>query len=183
MSVFLTAVGMVMLAEIGDKTQLLTLLLVARFGKPFIILLSIICSTLFNHSLAAAVGDIVGHWLNQGQMHFVIAIGFILTGLWLLLPDKNDSYIRGNNAFLTSFTVFFIAEMGDKTQVATLLLGAQYNNLMLVVIGSTAGMILANAPMLWFGSYLKPYMEKSISRYIASGLFILLGAISLIYSI
>ncbi len=180
MSIFLTAMGIITLAELGDKTQLLTLLLVTRFSKPFIILFAIILSTLFNHSLAASVGDIIGTWLTHEHMQRVIDIGFIVTGFWLLLPDKNDSYIKGNNAFLTSFILFFVAEMGDKTQLATLLLEAQHNNLTLVVIGSTVGMVLANAPMLWFGHHLKRYIGNSFIRYLASGIFITTGIISLI---
>lgn len=181
MSVLITSIASVGLAEIGDKTQLLTLLLVARFGKPFLILLGIIVATLVNHFLAAGLGDLVNQWLNPDVMRWVIGVGFFIMAAWILIPDKNDSQIKGGHPFWTSLIVFFIAEMGDKTQIATLLLGAHYQNLPLVVLGSTIGMILANAPMLWFGKYLQPYMQCTFGRYGATALFAALGVATLWY--
>lgn len=182
MSILITSIASVGLAEIGDKTQLLTLLLVARFGKPIAILCGIVVATLVNHFFAAALGDFVNQWLSPDIMRWIIGIGFFLMALWILVPDKNDSQIKGGHPFWTSLIVFFIAEMGDKTQIATLLLGAHYQNLPLVVLGSTIGMVLANAPMLWFGKYLQPYMQCAIGRYGATALFATLGIITLCYA-
>jgi len=182
MSVLLTSIASVALAELGDKTQLLTLLLVARFGKPIPILCGIVGATLINHFFAAAIGELVNQWLTPDVMRWVVGIGFLIMAIWVLIPDKNDSKIQEGNPFLISLVVFFLAEMGDKTQIATLLLGAHYQNLTLVVLGSTLGMILANIPMLWFGKYLQPYMQCKAGRYGAMALFTLLGISTLFYN-
>jgi putative Ca2+/H+ antiporter (TMEM165/GDT1 family) len=181
MSIIITSIASVALAEIGDKTQLLTLLLVARFGKPFHILFGIIIATLVNHFFAAGIGELVNQWLSPEIMRWIVGIGFLIMAAWLLIPDKNDGKIEGGHPFWTSLVVFFIAEIGDKTQIATLLLGAHYNNLTLVVLGSTIGMVLANAPMLWFGQRLQPYMQCKTGRYSATALFAALGIATIFY--
>lgn len=181
MSVLITSIATVALAEIGDKTQLLTLLLVARFGKPVSILFGIIIATLINHFFAAGIGDLVNQWLSPEIMRWIVAVGFFAMAVWILIPDKNDSEIKGGHPFWTSLIVFFIAEIGDKTQIATLLLGAHYQSLTLVVLGSTIGMVIANAPMLWFGKRLQPYMQCSVGRYSATALFIVLGVATICY--
>lgn len=181
MSVLITSIATVALAEIGDKTQLLTLLLVARFGKPVPILFGIIIATLVNHFFAAGIGELVNHWLSPEIMRWIIAVGFFIMAIWILIPDKDDSEVKGGHPFWTSLIVFFIAEIGDKTQIATLLLGAHYHNLALVVLGSTIGMVIANAPMLWFGKYLQPYMQCRTGRYCSMVLFISLGIATIYY--
>ncbi len=171
----------VTLAEIGDKTQLLTLLLVARFGKPGLILLAIVLATLVNHYFAALFGEAISGWMNPQMMRWIVSIGFFSMAIWVLFPDKDDGQIRGGHPFWTSLTVFFIAEIGDKTQIATVLLGAHYNSLYWVVIGSTLGMVIANAPMLWFGKRLQPYVQSGWGRKASSLLFTILGVVTLLF--
>ncbi|AOP41570.2 TMEM165/GDT1 family protein [Edwardsiella piscicida] len=180
MSIILTSMSSVALAEIGDKTQLLTLLLVARFGKPFLILLAIILATLVNHYFAALIGELVTQFLSPQIMRWMVAAGFLAMAVWVLFPDKDDGEIRGGHPFWTSLVVFFLAEIGDKTQIATVLLGAHYQHITWVVLGSTLGMVLANAPMLWFGARLQPYLKSGWGRRLSSLLFAILGVVTLI---
>ncbi len=145
----------VALAEIGDKTQLLALLLAARFRKPWPIIAGIVAATLANHFAAGAVGAWVASFFSEATLSWILAASFIAVALWTLVPDKLDdeeSGLKKYGPFLTTLIAFFLAEMGDKTQVATVMLAAQYPHFWLVVIGTTLGMLIANVPVVLIGN-------------------------------
>ena len=150
MEAFLVSTGVVALGEMGDKTQLLAMLLAARFRKPVPIILGILVATLANHALAGWVGDAVARALGPDLLRWVIGVSFIAMALWMLIPDRVDDDAAGGRqlfgVFGTSVLAFFLAEMGDKTQIATVALAARYNELLVVVAGTTLGMMLANVP-------------------------------------
>ena len=149
----LVPTAIVALAEIGDKTQLLALILAARFRKPWPIIAGIVAATLANHAAAGAVGAWFGSFFSDAVLHWILAASFAATALWTLVPDKMDddeaSTARKFGPFMTTLIAFFLAEMGDKTQVATVMLAAQYPELWLVIIGTTAGMLIANVPVVF----------------------------------
>ncbi len=154
MEAFLISTGLVALAEIGDKTQLLALLLAARFRKPWPIVWGIFVATVANHALAGGVGLLVAQWLTEDILRWVLGIGFLAMAVWMLVPDQLDEQpdTQGRwGVFGTTCVLFFLAEMGDKTQVATVALAAQFNAWFAVVMGTTLGMMLANAPAVWLG--------------------------------
>ena len=156
MEAFLISTSIVALAEMGDKTQLLSLVLAARFRKPWPIVLGIFVATLANHALAGAVGAWVTQLLGPQLLRWVLGASFIAMALWMLIPDKLDDDEGGGDAprwgvFSTTVLAFFLAEMGDKTQIATVMLAAQYSAWAWVVMGTTVGMMLANAPVVWLG--------------------------------
>lgn len=149
-----TSAGLVALAEIGDKTQLLAIVLAARFRAPAPIILGILCATLLNHAAAAALGFIVGQWLSGQLFQFAVGAGFIAMAAWALIPDKDDERAGRTNAggvFLTTLAAFFLVEIGDKTQIATSLLAARFRDIALVTAGTTLGMMAANVPAVLFG--------------------------------
>lgn len=174
-----TSVALVALAEIGDKTMLLAILLATRFRRPLPIIAGIFCATIVNHALAAWVGELAagffaGHWFR-----IAVAISFIAMGLWTLVPDKLDedeSPVSRHGAFLTTLVAFFIVEMGDKTQLATVALGAQFQSVLAVATGTTLGMMIANVPAVLLGNALVERVSLRVVRWIAAGLFILVGA-------
>src|SRR5690606_17661231 len=145
----------VALAEIGDKTQLLALVLAARFRRPWPIVAGILVATLANHAIAAELGAWLSTLLPAHVLRYALAASFIVMGLWILVPDKDDDaaakYPYG--AFLTTLVAFFIVEIGDKTQIATVVLAAKYSSVLLVVIGTTLGMMLANVPVVFAGHF------------------------------
>jgi Ca2+/H+ antiporter, TMEM165/GDT1 family len=154
MEAFLLSTGLVALAEIGDKTQLLALLLAARFRKPWPIVWGILVATVLNHALAGWVGLLVARWLTDDILRWVLGIGFLAMAVWMLIPDRldDDPDTQGRwGVFGTTCVLFFLAEMGDKTQVATVALAAQFNAWLAVVAGTTLGMMIANAPAVWLG--------------------------------
>lgn len=165
-------------AEIGDKTQLLTLLLTARYRRPWLISIGILLATLANHTCAALVGEGVSQAFGADLLHYLLAASFILMGLWLLRPDQiNEEEGQGSygGVLATTCVLFFLAEMGDKTQIATVALGAQYKALAMVVVGTTLGMLIANVPVAFGGqAILKRLPVKWIQRG-AAALFIFLG--------
>lgn len=165
-------------AEIGDKTQLLTLLLTARYRRPWLISIGILLATLANHTCAALVGEGVSQAFGADLLHYLLAASFILMGLWLLRPDQiNEEEGQGSygGVLATTCVLFFLAEMGDKTQIATVALGAQYKALAMVVVGTTLGMLIANVPVAFGGqAILKRLPVKWIQRS-AAALFIFLG--------
>lgn len=179
---FMTAAvstGTVALAEIGDKTQLLALLLAARFRKPWPIVAGILVATLLNHALAGWLGTLVAQWLQPEVLRWVVAASFLAVALWTLKPDKLDdaeSGIPAQGAFIATTVAFFIAEIGDKTQVATVLLAAKYSPLWEVVVGTTLGMLLANVPVVLLGSKLADRLPLKAARYTAAVLFLALAA-------
>jgi Ca2+/H+ antiporter, TMEM165/GDT1 family len=183
MEAFLVSTGIVALAEMGDKTQLLSLVLAARFRKPWPIVLGILVATLANHGLAGAVGSWVTTVLGPDVLRWVLGASFIMMAVWMLIPDKLDDE-EGDSAprmgvFLTTVVAFFLAEMGDKTQIATVMLAAQYNAWLAVVAGTTLGMMLANAPVVWLGDAITKRVPLRLVHLISAGIFAILGAVAL----
>jgi putative Ca2+/H+ antiporter (TMEM165/GDT1 family) len=154
MDAFLVSTGIVALAEIGDKTQLLAFLLAARFRRPLPIVAGIFVATVANHAFAAAVGALVSRLLGPDAMRWVLGIVFLGMAAWIMVPDKVDedeTPLARFGVFLTTVLAFFVAEMGDKTQVATVALAARYSSTVAVVAGTTLGMMIANVPAVYFG--------------------------------
>jgi putative Ca2+/H+ antiporter (TMEM165/GDT1 family) len=154
MEAFWTSAGLVALAEMGDKTQLLAIALAARFRKPWPILAGIFCATLLNHAAAAALGFIAAQWLEGGVFQIVVGVAFLAMAAWALVPDKEDERANQTNAggvFLTTLVAFFLIEIGDKTQIATSLLSARFGDVLIVTAGTTLGMMAANTPAVWLG--------------------------------
>lgn len=170
----------VALAEIGDKTQLLALLLAARFRKPWPIIWGIVAATLANHFAAGAVGNWVASFFSAATLSWVLAASFVAVALWTLVPDKLDddeeSGLKKYGPFLTTLIAFFLAEMGDKTQVATVMLAAQYPHFILVVAGTTLGMLLANVPVVLAGNFAADKLPLTLIRRLAAAAF---GALAL----
>ena len=169
----------VAIAEIGDKTQLLSLVLAARYRRPWAICLGILVATLLNHALAAAFGAIVAQWLSPAALQWIIGLGFLAVAAWTLVPDKLDEEnalpMTGRGVFIATLIAFFIAEMGDKTQVATVVLAAQYSPLWAVVTGTTIGMLLANVPVVFLGSSLADRLPLRAARITAAVVFASIG--------
>jgi len=184
MEAFLISTGIVALAEMGDKTQLLSLVLAARFRKPWPIVLGILVATLANHALAGAVGSWVTTLLGPDMLRWVLGLSFIAMAVWMLIPDKLDED-EGNDAprmgvFMTTAVAFFLAEMGDKTQIATVMLAAQYNAWAWVVAGTTLGMMLANAPVVWLGEAITKRVPIRLVHVVSAVIFAVLGALALL---
>lgn len=173
----LVSTGAVALAEIGDKTQLLALLLAARFRKPWPIVAGILVATLLNHALAGWLGQQASQWLTPAVLRWVVAASFIGIALWTLKPDTLDAGqpLPPRGAFIATTLAFFIAEMGDKTQVATVLLAARYEPLWQVVAGTTVGMLLANVPVVALGSRFADRLPLRAARITAACVFLALG--------
>jgi putative Ca2+/H+ antiporter (TMEM165/GDT1 family) len=183
MEAFLVSTGIVALAEMGDKTQLLALVLAAKFRKPWPIVAGILVSTLVNHGLAGAVGAWVTGVLGPDVLRWVLGASFIAMAIWMLIPDKIDEDEVGNGprygVFLTTVVAFFLAEMGDKTQVATVMLAARFNAWASVVAGTTLGMMLANAPVVWFGDAITRKVPIKLVHTIGAVVFLVLGVVAL----
>jgi Ca2+/H+ antiporter, TMEM165/GDT1 family len=186
MEAFLVSAGIVALAEMGDKTQLLSLVLAARFRKPWPIVLGIFVSTLVNHGLAGAAGAWITTLLGPQVLRWVLGASFIAMALWMLIPDKFDDEGGGQaprfGVFGTTVIAFFLAEMGDKTQVATVMLAAQYKALFAVVAGTTLGIMLANAPVVWFGDRVTRRVPIRIVHLVSAAIFAALGVAALLSS-
>ena len=184
MTAFLVSTGAVALAEIGDKTQLLALLLALRFRRPAPILLGILLATLANHGLAGLAGAWLGSLLDGDGLRWALAASFIAVALWTLVPDameKDPSAVRPGSAFLVTLVSFFLVEIGDKTQVATVALAARFDTLPPVVIGTTLGLCLASLPALFLGNLAGERLKKvPWVRYIAAAAFALLGVLVLL---
>jgi putative Ca2+/H+ antiporter (TMEM165/GDT1 family) len=165
----------VALAEIGDKTQLLALLLAARFRKPWPIICGIVVATLANHFAAGAIGNWVASFFSPATLSWTLAASFVAVALWTLIPDKLDddesSKFKRYGPFLTTLIAFFLAEMGDKTQVATVMLAAQYPHFILVVIGTTLGMLIANVPVVLAGNFAAERLPLTLIRRLAACAF------------
>ncbi len=179
MEAFLTSTAVVALAEIGDKTQLLAILLATRFKRPMPIVAGIFVATLANHFLAALVGEQAAALLDGQWFRYLIAISFILMAGWTLIPDKLDEEEDRKpprfGAFITTVIAFFLVEMGDKTQIATIALGAQFQNVLPVMAGTTVGMMIANVPAVFLGNELIKRVPLNVVRIIAALLFLALG--------
>ena len=181
-TILATSTAVVALAEMGDKTQLLALALAARFRAPFAVMAGILLATLANHALAALAGMTLAGWLEGPVFRLLIALGFLAMAAWTLVPDKlDDNEIKTppGNALLATTIAFFIVEIGDKTQVATMALAAQYQSLLLVTAGTTIGMMLANAPAVWLGERLVKRVPLTLMRRLAAALFAILGLATL----
>ena len=184
MQAFLVSTGIVALAEIGDKTQLLSLVLAARFRKPWPIVLGIFVATVFNHALAGALGSWVTQALGPDVLRWVLGGSFIAMAIWMLIPDKIDEDEAGGEhrfgVFGATVIAFFLAEMGDKTQVATVMLAAEYNAWAAVVAGTTLGMILANAPVVWFGDRIMRKVPIRAVHMVGAVVFLVLGVLAVL---
>ncbi|MDH4561862.1 MULTISPECIES: TMEM165/GDT1 family protein [unclassified Pseudomonas] len=165
----------VALAEIGDKTQLLALLLAARFRKPWPIIWGIVVATLANHFAAGAVGSWVASFFSAATLSWILAACFAAVAAWTLVPDKLDddeeSGLKKYGPFVTTLIAFFLAEMGDKTQVATVMLAAQYPHFVMVVMGTTLGMLIANVPVVLAGNFAADRLPLALIRRLAAAAF------------
>lgn len=178
MEALLTSTAVVALAEIGDKTQLLAIVLATRFQKPLPIVAGIFAATVANHFLAALVGSEVASVLDGQWFRYAIAASFIAMAAWTLIPDKLDEDEHKParfGAFVTTLIAFFLVEMGDKTQIATVALGARFHDVLQVTMGTTLGMMIANVPAVFVGHELLRYVPLNIVRMIAAGLFLVIG--------
>lgn len=177
---FLVSTGVVALAEIGDKTQLLALVLAAKYRKPVPIILGIFVATVLNHFVAGWVGAWVAATVGPELMRWILGVSFVAMGLWILVPDKidDDEAAAGPRfgVFLTTLFAFFVVEIGDKTQIATVALAARYEPLIAVVAGTTLGMMLANVPAVLVGEAAARKLPIKLVHGIAAAIFIVLGA-------
>jgi len=179
MEALLTSTGIVALAEMGDKTQLLAILLATRFKKPLPIVFGILVATLANHLLAALVGSQAASLLDSAGFRIAVALSFLAMAAWTLIPDKIDDEMKtgrdGQGAFLATVVAFFLVEMGDKTQIATIALGARFHDVFLVGAGTTLGMMLANVPAVYLGHELLKRVPLRTVRFVTAGLFAVIG--------
>lgn len=187
MEAFLSSTLAVAIAEIGDKTQLLALFLAARYGRPYTIVLGVFIATLVNHALSAWLGLALAAVIPAQWIPWLIAGSFLAIAIWLLVPDKEDDEMgrfAGYGPFLATLILFFLAEIGDKTQIATVVLAAKYStdfwSLLVVIMGTTVGMLLANVPVIFAGKWLMDRMPLNIARKAAFVLFVLLAIATLI---
>jgi len=184
MEAFLVSTGIVTLAEMGDKTQLLALILAVRFRKPWPIVAGILVATLVNHALAGALGAWVTSILGPQVLRWGLGLSFLAMAGWMLIPDRFDDDGETAQAprwgvFGTTVVAFFLAEMGDKTQIATVMLAAQYQVWLAVVAGTTLGMMLANAPVVWLGERLTRRIPIRLVHLVSAGIFAVLGVLTL----
>src|SRR5215472_16232806 len=180
MESFLVSLSTVAIAEMGDRTQLLSLMLAAHYRKPWPILAGVLCATLANHVVAGVVGVRLGRFLTPSVLDWTIGISMIAMALWALRPDTlkaDEDRVSSTSAFFATLVAFFIAEIGDKTQIATVALAAGYSNLWAVVAGTTTGMMLANIPVVFLGKAFSDRLPLKAIQYVASALFVVLGAV------
>jgi Ca2+/H+ antiporter, TMEM165/GDT1 family len=176
----LVSISTVAIGEMGDRTQLLALILAAHYRNPWPILAGVLCATLANHAVAGLIGVHLGRFLTPTLLDGVVGVSMIGMALWTLMPDKleeGSAGARSASAFVATTVAFFIAEIGDKTQIATVALAAAYSNLAVVVAGTTTGMLLANAPVVFLGKAFSERLPLEAIHYIASGLFLILGTV------
>jgi putative Ca2+/H+ antiporter (TMEM165/GDT1 family) len=183
MEAFFVSTGIVSLAEIGDKTQLLAFVLAARFRRPLPIVAAILVATIANHAFAAAIGTWITSMLGPELLRWVLGASFLAMAAWTLVPDKldeEDAKLAKYGVFLTTLIAFFLAEMGDKTQVATVALAARYHSMVAVVCGTTLGMMLANVPAVYFGDRIANKISLKLVHGIAAVIFAVLGVATLL---
>ncbi len=180
MEAFLVSVSVVALVEMGDKTQLLSFVLAAKFKSKLFIALGVLFATLLNHFLAGSLGAWLASLLSPEAMKWIVAASFFGFGLWALKPDtlEDNKALRGAGAFVTTLIAFFLVEIGDKSQLATVALATRYDPLVAVVLGTTLGMMIANVPAIWMGEVLAHRVNMKAMRWIAAALFILLGILT-----
>ena len=183
MEAFLVSTGVVALAEMGDKTQLLAFILAARFKRPLPIILGILCATLLNHGLAGALGTWITTVINQDALRWILGASFIGMAIWTLIPDKiedEETQIASKlGVFGATFITFFLAEMGDKTQLSTIALAAHYAAPVLVIAGTTLGMLIADVPAVFIGNKFAEKIPMKLVHGIAAGIFALFGVLTL----
>jgi len=184
MEAFLVSTGIVGLAEMGDKTQLLALVLAAKFRRPWPIVLGMLTATLANHAMAGAVGAWVTTFLGAQTLRWILGVSFLAMAVWVLVPDKLDKDVIDKKpprfgVYGTTVFMFFLAEMGDKTQIATVMLAARYDAYFWVVAGTTLGMMLANAPVVWLGSRFMHLIPLRVVRVLSALVFAVLGVLAL----
>jgi Ca2+/H+ antiporter, TMEM165/GDT1 family len=176
--------GVVALAEMGDKTQLLAFILAARFKKPVPIILGILLATLVNHGLAGALGAWITSVVSPDAMRWVLGLSFIGMAIWTLIPDKIEEeetqVAQKLGVFGATLVTFFLAEMGDKTQIATVALAAHYGAPLLVVIGTTLGMLIADVPAVFIGNKFASKIPMKLVHSIAAGIFSIMGVLTLL---
>jgi putative Ca2+/H+ antiporter (TMEM165/GDT1 family) len=185
MEAFFVSTGIVALAEMGDKTQLLALILAVRFRQPWPIVLGILVATLANHAMAGAVGTWVTTLMGPELLHWVLGASFLVMAAWMLIPDRMEDEGETGQAprlgvFGTTVLAFFLAEMGDKTQIATIMLAAQYHAFVWVVAGTTLGMMLANAPVVWLGERMTRKIPLRMVHLVSALIFAAIGLVTLI---
>ena len=182
-SALLVSTGVIALAEIGDKTQLLAFLLATRFKKPIPIIIGITLATLINHGLAGAVGGWITANIDPEKLRWILGVSFIAMAVWTLIPDKiedEESQLATKlGVFGATFVTFFLAEMGDKTQIATVAMSAHYNDVLMVVAGTTLGMLIADVPAVFAGDKLAEKIPMKLVHRIAAAMFAALGAATL----
>jgi putative Ca2+/H+ antiporter (TMEM165/GDT1 family) len=179
---FLISTGIVTLAEIGDKTQLLSFVLAAKYRKPWPICFGILLATLLNHAMAGAVGTWITSLVGPAILRWILGISFLAMAVWVLIPDKFDeseAKFAKSGVFVMTLIAFFLAEMGDKTQIATIALSAQYQQFVPVVLGTTLGMMIANVPAVLLGGKIAHKLPVAIVHRVVSGIFLILGAATL----
>ena len=184
MEALLVSTGVVALAEIGDKTQLLAFILAARFKKPLPIVLGILAATLVNHGLAGALGAWIMSVVSPGVLRWVLGLSFLAMAVWTLIPDKIEEeetqVAQHFGVFGATLVTFFLAEMGDKTQIATVAMAAHYGTPLLVIIGTTLGMLIADVPAVFVGDKLAARIPMKLVHSIAAAIFALLGVATLL---
>jgi len=181
---FLVSTSVVALAEVGDKTQLLSLVLAARYRKPVPIVLGVLVATLINHACAGGMGTLLSRILSQNLLNWAIVGSFVLMAGWILIPDKLDedevaTSRKPMGVFTTTVVTFFLAEMGDKTQIVTIALAAQFHDFFGVVSGTTLGMMLANIPVIYLGHRFADRLPARAVHIVAALIFIVLGGLAL----
>lgn len=184
MESLLISTGVVALAEMGDKTQLLAFILAARFKKPVPIILGILCATLINHGLAGALGAWITSLLSPDVMRWILGLSFIGMAIWTLIPDEIEEeetqVAKHMGVFGATLVTFFLAEMGDKTQLATVALAAHYATPVLVIAGTTLGMLLADVPAVFVGNQFAEKIPMKLVHRIAAGIFTSMGLLTLL---
>ena len=184
MEALLISTGVVALAEIGDKTQLLAFILAARFKKPYPIIAGILCATIINHGLAGALGAWITTVISPQTLRWILGVSFIGMAIWTLIPDKIEEeqtqIAQKWGVFGATLITFFLAEMGDKTQIATVALAANYAAPVMVVIGTTLGMMLADVPAVFVANKFADKIPMKLVHSIAAGIFALLGVLTLL---
>ncbi|MBV8466786.1 MAG: TMEM165/GDT1 family protein [Burkholderiales bacterium] len=181
---FLVSSSVVALAEVGDKTQLLSLVLAAKYRKPLPIVLGVLVATLVNHAGAGGIGTLLANFLSPNILNWAVVASFALMAGWILVPDKLDDdeavgIKKPMGVFATTVVTFFLAEMGDKTQIVTIALAARFHDFFGVVSGTTAGMMLANVPVIYLGHKFADRLPTKTVHIIAALIFVVLGGMAL----
>jgi len=183
MEAFFVSLGIVVLSEMGDKTQILAFVLAARFKRPIPIMLGILVSTLLNHTVAGAIGTWLAAHVGPDVLRWVIVVGFLAMAIWILIPDKpgaaGTQALARFGVFGTTLIAFFLAETGDKTQIATVALAARYHALLPVVLGTTLGVLLADAPAVFLGEAIAKKVSLPLVHGVAAAIFAILGLLTL----